>query len=671
MTEILWDSWGIPHINAENVEDLFWAMGWAQMQSHGNLILRLYGQARGQASEYWGESYLDSDKYVRTMGVPMRSQQWYQSQNSAMQSYLASFAAGVNTYAQRHTDKIDDEVKVVLPINGIDIIAHIQRVIHFHFLVDPQQIALLKESRQAERQKNIGSNAWVIAPAHSASGNAMLLANPHLPWSDLFLWYEAHLIAPGLDAYGAALVGWPLLAIAFNDHISWTVTVNTFKGADFYELKLTDGGYCWDGGIRAFETETQILKIKQADGSLHEETLTILYSIHGPVVIQESETAYALRVVGLDEPFLIEQLWEMNLATNLDEFETALKRLQLPLFNFLYADRMGQILYLFNAQLPVRSPGDWDYWLDVIPGDTSDTLWSRYHAYEDLPRVLNPPSGWLQNTNDPPWTTTVPSVLTPSHYPPYLSPPSLGKTENIFRPQRSIRLLIQGEKMSFEQMIACKFSAHLELADRLVADLIEAAQQLGGDLGQSCAEVLASWDGAANADSRGAVLFSLWEQKMQDFDLFAEAWNEDAPMNTPRGLADPICAVEVLESVASEMKSWYGKLDVTWGEVVRMQYGTKDLPASGASGRLGSFRVLDVVQAEEGYFQVVAGDTYIAAVEFSQPIRAEALMTYGNATQLDSLHIADQLTLYAQGKLRPIWRTRQDITAHLESYQVF
>jgi acyl-homoserine-lactone acylase len=195
------------------------AFGWAQMQSHGNLILRLYGQARGRAAEYWGDKYLELDRWVRTMGIPPRSESWYKAQELTFRKYLDAFAAGINSYAQEHPDLIDDKVKVVLPITGVDLLAHTQRVLNFTFVVDPYSVAGVNLPKP-------GSNGWAIAPSHSANGNAMLLANPHLFWSDLFLWYEAQLNAPGINVYGAGLVGIPVLSIAFNDHLGWTHTVN-------------------------------------------------------------------------------------------------------------------------------------------------------------------------------------------------------------------------------------------------------------------------------------------------------------------------------------------------------------------------------------------------------------------------------------------------------------
>ena len=665
-TEILWDSWGVPHIYGKDSESLFQAFGWAQTQSHGDLILRLYGQARGKAAEYWGEEYLPSDQYVRTMGIPARAKEWYNQQSLSMQSYLNAFAQGINNYVQEHPDQVDEDVKVVLPVNGVDVLAHMQRVVNFHFVVNPRQLISLKTDKL-----NGGSNAWAIAPSNSASGKAMLLANPHLPWSDLYLWYEAQLKAPAIDVYGATLVGMPVLAIAFNDHLGWTFTVNTFDGADIYQLTLSDEGYLWDGEVKPLEKDTQLLKVKQTDGTFREEKLIVKNSIHGPIIAQEENQAFALRVVGLDQPNMAQQFWQMGQATNLNQFEEALQQLQLPLFNLLYADQQGKVFYIFNGQIPVRSKGDWNYWQGIIPGDTSDTLWTKYHPYRDLPLLRNPINGWLQNTNDPPWTSTFPSALDPQDYPSYFAPNSLGATNNIFRPQRSIKMLQENEQISFEEMITKKFSSRLEMADRLLDDLIPVARLLANPIGIEAANVLDAWDRQANADSKGAVLFTLWALSFRNSDLFAKPWDEDAPLNTPDKLADFNTALGVLEGVAAQMQLLYGSLDVSWGEIVRMNYGKENLPASGSYGNLGSFRVLNTIPTDDERFQVVAGDSYIAAIEFTNPVKAKALTVYGNATQPGSPHVGDQLSLYAQGELRPVWRKPKEIKAHLESKQVF
>ncbi len=505
-TEILWDNYGVPHVYGVDNQGVFKAFGWAQMQSHGDLILRLYGQARGRAAEYWGEDYLESDQWVVTMGVPERAKTWYQEQSSTFRSYLDAFATGINSYAQEHPELIDDEVEVVLPVTGADVLAHVQRVLNFTFVVDPETVADLgSQGKQSKPEQSKGSNGWAIAPSHSVDGNAMLLANPHLPWSDLFLWYEAQITAPGIDAYGATLVGIPVLAIAFNDNLGWTHTVNTFDGWDLYELTLSGDGYLFDGEVRDFEEQKTTIQVRQQDGTLRPQALTIQSSIHGPLIKQESGKAFALRVVGLDRPGVLEQWWDMAKANNFKQFQAVLKRLQLSMFTIMYADREGHIMHLFNGQVPIRSQGDFAYWSGIIPGDTSDTLWSKIHPYEDLPRIVDPTSGWLQNTNDPPWTTTFPAAIAAKNYPAYIAPQGMD-----FRSQRSAHMLAEDSKISLTEMIAYKHSTRMEIADRLLDDLIPALRQEGSPLAVKVADILKKWDRQTNADSRGAVLFAAW-----------------------------------------------------------------------------------------------------------------------------------------------------------------
>jgi acyl-homoserine-lactone acylase len=129
--------------------------------------------------------------------------------------------------------------------------------------------------------------------------------------------------------------------------------------------------------------------------------------------------------------------------------------------------------------------------------------------------------------------------------------------------------------------------------------------------------------------------------------------------------------VKVLSTAAAKVEAAYKALDVPWGEVFRLRSEGVDLPANGGSGDLGIFRVVDFAPTKDGRFQAVGGDSYIAAVEFSNPVKAMALIGYGNATQPRSPHISDQLPLSARKQLRPVWRSRQDILAHLEQRQVF
>ena len=678
-TEILWDTWGVPHIFAPDDESLFYAFGWAQAHNHGDLILHLYGEARGKASEYWGVDWVEQDKLMHTLWIPEQGRASYRAQSPEWQENLDAFAQGINDYVVENPELIADEVEVVLPITPQDLMAHGTRVLRYEFLAR-QGINL---ARGWGDFLDMGSNAWAVAPSRSASGNAMLVANPHQPWSGFGLWIEAHFNTPNTHMYGAALVGNPVLGIAFNDHLGWTHTVNTHDGWDVYELTLTDPvNYLVNGETLSLQPFERELRVKQDDGTYEIERFGFFRSIFGPVLSYrpEDSTALALRVVGERSYGATEQWWDMGRATNLEEFESALSRLQIPMFTVMYADNEGNILHVFNEQIPIREFGDWSTWnnttrLDdshpaILSGDVDDYLWDYdYHPYEELPRILNPESGWLQNANEPPWTTTYPYELHPEDYPPYMAPPSYVWP----RPQTSMRLLYEDETITFEELVEYKHSTHVEIADQLLPELLSISANSENELIQQSHEILTAWDRKTDAESVGAVLFALWLQEyvnLVGFDVYAESWDVNDPLNTPSGLSDPETALEALSTASTQLNLTRligGGLDVPYGDVFRLRVGDYDLPANGNNDLLGTFRVLTFVADDDLRFRPVHGDSYIAVVEFGETVRAEVLLSYGNATQPHSPHVGDQLTLFADKALRPALLTREAIEDNLDA----
>ena len=653
--EILWDQYGIPHIYAQNPDDLFYAYGWAQAHAHGNLLLRLYGQARGRGAEYWGENFLNSDKWMWTNGVPVRAKQWADEQINPSKSMLESYIVGVNDYAAKHPENISDDFEVVLPITMEDLMAHALRVLQYTFVISPDD--LQEDAKSWSDQK--GSNAWAVSPSRSVSGHAMLVANPHLYWGDLFTWFEVHLNLPDANIYGASLVGSPALGIMFNEHLGWTHTVNTHDGADLYELTLADSGYDYDGVIRPFAVDSIELHIKEGDSS-RTEILVVKRSIHGPVVKEDEKHALALRVAALDASQIFTERWNMALTTNLEEFEASLQDLQTPMFTVMYADKSGNILHLFGGQTPQRPAGDYD-WSGVVPGNTSATLWNDHHPYEDLPRVLNPESGWLQNANDPPWTTTFPEEIDANDYPSYMSPRKMG-----FRAQRSARMLDEDDSISYDELVQYKFSTHMELADRLLDDLLDAASTARDKEIKDAVHVLKRWDRTTDNASRGSVLFKTWVDDMNFPDDFALQWHERSPMQRPDGLKNRDMAVHKLFGAAKEVKEKYGRLDVFWGAVFRLQRDSLDLPANGAPGDpYGVFRTSYFYPGKDNKQFIVAGDTYVSVVEFGDSIRANGVLGYGNFSQPGSPHRTDQLQLYSDKKLRPILFYQHDVEKNI------
>ena len=642
---INWDSYGVPHIKASSKENLFFSQGWALMHNHANKVLKLYGKSRGRSSEYWGEKYISNDYLVHTLGFSELADQWELEQDPELKMIYSNFVDGMNAYAENNPNKIDDENKIVLPVTTKDVNLQGMYVVFTRFIGGD-------DLGRVQEWPDMGSNTYAIGPKKSASGNTMLVQNPHLPWSNEFLFTEYHFNLNGRNMYGANLVGMPGIAIGFNESLGWSHTDNTIDNADTYELNLIGNGYELDGEEKEFESTKKTILIKKEDGSLHENELTILKTLHGPVIKKTKDKVIAIRLVGLDRANMFLQWWKMLNSKNFDEFESALKMAQIPFWNVMYADKFGEIFYLFNGLVPKRKQDSWEYWNRIIPGGKSEDIWTDVHSYEELPKVKNPESNWLQNANDPPWTSTIPMVLNPNDYPGYMAPKVMH-----FRPQRSAKMLIEDPSITFDELVEYKLSTRLEFADRILDDLFLAIDDFGSTNSKKAKKLLQEWDRKADVNSIGMLLFYHWSNKfsVDDNSTYTKPWNINDPLNTPDGLSDPQKAVKLLDESVVEIEEKFGRLDVKWGDYYRIKYNGIDLPANGIDGRLGVFRVAWPGRSTDKNMYVGGGDSWVSVIEFGQKVRAKALLSYGNSTQKDSPNNGDQLELFSKKELRDVW----------------
>ena len=642
---INWDSYGVPHIKASSKENLFFSQGWALMHNHANKVLKLYGKSRGRSSEYWGEKYISNDYLVHTLGFSELADQWELEQDPELKMIYSNFVDGMNAYAENNPNKIDDENKIVLPVTTKDVNLQGMYVVFTRFIGGD-------DLGRVQEWPDMGSNTYAIGPKKSASGNTMLVQNPHLPWSNEFLFTEYHFNLNGRNMYGANLVGMPGIAIGFNESLGWSHTDNTIDNADTYELNLIGNGYELDGEEKEFESTKKTILIKKEDGSLHENELTILKTLHGPVIKKTKDKVIAIRLVGLDRANMFLQWWKMLNSKNFDEFESALKMAQIPFWNVMYADKFGEIFYLFNGLVPKRKQDSWEYWNRIIPGGKSEDIWTDVHSYEELPKVKNPESNWLQNANDPPWTSTIPMVLNPNDYPGYMAPKVMH-----FRPQRSAKMLIEDPSITFDELVEYKLSTRLEFADRILDDLFLAIDDFGSTNSKKAKKLLQEWDRKADVNSIGMLLFYHWSNKfsVDDNSTYTKPWNINDPLNTPDGLSDPQKAVRLLDESVVEIEEKFGRLDIKWGDYYRIKYNGIDLPANGIDGRLGVFRVAWPGRSTDKNMYVGGGDSWVSVIEFGQKVRAKALLSYGNSTQKDSPNNGDQLELFSKKELRDVW----------------
>lgn len=677
--EILWDKLGVPHIFAPSRESMFYAHGWAQMRGQADLLLQLYGESRARAAEYWGgESNRKLDRWLRINNVPELGQQWYAQQDPVFRRYMDAFARGINDYAKKHPDAISAKYRVVLPVSGVDVVQHSMRVVHFMYMGSEERMlrevqpaagtrtraAFTATAPDGEEPPIPGSNTWSIGPAHSATGNSMLVINPHLAWGNTFYRYmEIHVVGPGYDLYGAPQIGFPVAVVGFNPRAGWGRTVNTIDTVDFYRLRHAgQDGYHFDGRAVPWQHETKTLKILQPDGSMREEKLEVKRSVHGPVVYENGDTLIAMRVAGLDRPRMMEQWFRMGEATTLPAFKDALRMGAVPMWNANYADDQGHIMLVDNGLIPRRNNSeDFAWWSKPVPGDTSATLWKDYLKFDELPRSEDPSAGWNQNTNEPPWTATFPP-LDRTKYPSWTAP--TGETQPEMRVLRSLRMLSEKEKLTYEKLLDYKHSTRMELADRVLPDLLKAASPQS-----EAARVLTKWDRQTDAGSRGAVLFQMFVSQYLSTGpggLAAKMrvkYDPKRPVETATGLADPAAAAAALEKVAAECRRLYGSLDIPWGDVYRFASGNADVPGNGGPGTSGVFRTIRFSERKGNRFYAAHGETFVCVIEFAQRDRqrARCALSYGNSSQPGSPHLEDQLPLVANKQLHPVVRDRNEL----------
>ncbi len=707
-SEILWDKWGVPHIFARSTRDMFFLYGYAQAEAHGDLLMHVMAGSRGKSSEIYGpgegDRNLKTDRWVLLNEVPQRAQVWLGKQTPEFRGYLEAFAAGINAYGKAHPDKLSAEARQVLPLTALDILQHEEHFVNFEFvagrsLMEPRatNTAALVQPESPFAADNMdmqdGSNGWAIAPSHSASGGAMLLMNPHLAMGGEQTYFEVQLSAPGINLYGATQVGLPVLRFCFSDYVAITNTVNTNNGALLYSLTEKDGGYLLDGAVKKYETAQYPFRVKQRDGSFTTEIVQVQKSVHGPVIRRDDGKPVALFVAGLDKPFFLEQYWKMDTAHSFADYQAQLRRLEVPMYNILYADRDGHIEYLFNANVPRRT-GDWATWRGPVDGSTSALLPHGVLSYDELPKQIDPPSGYVQNSNEPPWDAAWPSMIDRTKYPPYIS-----AYFPLFRSDRALRMLSEQPKISFDMLLQKKFSTRMEMADRVLDDLLAAVDQYGNARAKQAAAVLKTWDRQAEANSRGALLFYVWAQNFigptvgmttpGSMKNWAVPYKLDEPLTTPRGLKDPKASAAMLADAADETEKTYGSIDRPWGEVMKFEInGQSDgnttaergpalngfsLPGNGGPGNLGIFRVITWGPMKDGTKTPVHGDGFTIALQFSKTgiAHAKTFVFYGESSQPGSPFHTDELPLAEKKQWRDVWRTRGEVMANLSSRETF
>ena len=662
---------GVPHITARTLRAAGYALGFVQSEDYGARVALDLVRARGELARWFGRDSIESDFAARPAWE--RAVAGYPFIDADTRDVYEGFAAGVNRYVALHP--ADFPSGFTADFNGYDLLAHDVN------LAGPKQASrfLKRDSTALAIRSDVspdararptrdlpdeGSNAWAFAPSRTTSGHAILLRNPHLQWNAGY--YEAHLVVPGrLDFYGDFRIGGPFGVIGgFNRDLGWSTTNNDPLLGQVYALDVDPArpdAFILDGRSVPIQRERITISYSTADGAAS-ESRDVERTAFGPVIRRGPGKIYVLHAAMDGDVRAGMQFLRMMSARSLAEWKDAMRMRARLNSSFTYADRAGNIFYLWNAaipSLPHPSAGD----TAAVAVTSAAQLWSHYVPFDSLPQLLNPPGGYIHNENDPPYYTNMRAPLDPARYPSYFPAARFG-----LRSQLAVSLIATRRKLTLADVLTLKQSYRMLLADRVRADLVTAVRAANPDSSLARAiSVVARWDGTAAPASRGGVLFELWWRRYiagaRADTMYAQPWTPAAPTTTPRGIRFPSRAVEAFTWAVGEATRRYGSVDVAWGDVHRVRVGNVDVPVGGCNGDLGCFRVLWYDDAADGKRVAAGGDGWVLAVEFGDRPRARSVLAYGESSREDSPWHSDQAAMFARGEYKPVPWTNAEIDA--------
>ncbi len=487
-----------------------------------------------------------------------------------------------------------------------------------------------------------GSNAVAVAPARSADRHTRLLVNSHQPYTGPVAWYEVRVHSrEGWDMAGGIFPGSPVILHGTNAHLGWAHTVNMPDLIDSYLLVVDDPEhptrYRFGGQWRPLTRSQARIRIRLFGPFSWEVTRPLLWSVHGPV-IRTPKGWVAIRYAGAEDIRAVEQWYHMDKATDLDSWLAAMRMNAIPSLNTVYADAQGHIAFIYNAKIPDRNPS-LDYRGLWLPGDDPAYLWQGYLPFSAVPKLIDPPSGFLISANADPRRVTAAA----DNLPPEVFPAHLGVEDHLTnRAMRALALYGGDEAITDDEFVAYKFDKSYDPRANLwrFVRAVAALDTHGNPLLREAQEVVAGWSGRADLADRATALVVLGATKALSGFRFT-------------GWKRPVA--EAIAEAARELKQAYGRLDVPWGEVQRLRRGEVDLPLAGGPDALRAVYAGDHLR-DDGHLVAAGGDSYIMVVDWDEKGRLQPLRTvhqFGAASaRPGSPHYADQTALFAAERFK-------------------
>ncbi len=679
------DNFGVPHIFGQTDASVVFGLMYAQCEDNFWQLETDLIRALGRQAEAEGERGLTNDLSYRAFETERLSKAELAALSAADRALCAAWAEGLNYFLDTHPEA---KPRLLTHFEAWQLLALARsgRRSFGNLGLRPDEVRFgvridvaATEGREGKEvdlsvlhdwfanpseEPLEGSNMWAVAPRKSASGNALLLINPHVGFFGGGQRYEAHLhSAQGLNVYGFAILTTPYIRSGFNQYLGWSHTNNNADVADGYLETFDDPQqplhYRYGNGYRTAIEWTDEVRVK-TDSGVEVRRYRFRKTHHGPIVGMHEGKQVAARIAKLVEGGEVAQRFAMNRAKSWADFKTALQQVALTGSNTIYADRAGNIFYVHGNAVPKRD-AKFD-WTKLVDGSDPATEWLGYHRLDELPQLLNPKTSWLQNCNSTPFLTTAEGNPRKEEFPGYLAP------ENDTARARSSRRLLAGrEKFSFGDWVQAATDTTPDDWQKEVATLSERWEQMKNE-NEARAEAikpmwleLKAWDGVVKTNSVGATLYLLWLEKRAG------------------GRGEPrLDDLSAFEKAIADLEAQFNTWQVEWGEINRLQRvhtngqepfsdAKKSWPVKGGPGSAGIVFTYNT-RSEKGQQRRygISGNTFVAVVEFGKRLRAQSVLVFGQSADPNSPHHTDQAALYAQGKFKPVSFTLPEIKTNLE-----
>jgi acyl-homoserine-lactone acylase len=678
---IVRDDWGVPHIYGSTDADAVFGAMYAQAEDDFARIELNFLNSQGRLAEAEGEAEIWRDLRMRLFIDPADMRAAYASSPPWLRELMIAWADGLNYFLITHPEvrprvltRFEPWMALTFTEGSIggdiesidleDLQAFYGRqtgasVLPTHVPAAGSSLAHVA-SGLVEPDPNdepLGSNGIAVGPANTRDGHALLLINPH---TSFYFREELHMVSgEGLNAYGAVTWGQFFVYQGFNETSGWMHTSSGVDNIDEFLETVTerDGALVYRYGAeeRAASSRPVTIRYRTASG-MAERTFTVHRTHHGPVV-REVDGRWVSVALMQDPVNALIQSYSRTKARDLDQFVRVMRGHTNSSNNTVFADASGNIAYLHANFIPIRDPRlDYDR-----PVDGSDpvTDWQGVHTFEESPNVVNPAVGWVQNTNNWPFSAAGAGTLDRTDYPPYVE----GGAENA-RGLHAMRLLEGTRDFTLESLAEAAFDSYLPGFEESVPALLRAYDALAASdplrprLADQIA-VLRTWDLRWSVESVATSLAIYWGTPL-------------AANASPRQLLDALAMAS--DRIAADFGTWR----TPWGDINRFQRTTGDITArfddaapstpvgfvSGRWGSLASFAARAYPGTRRWYG--TSGNSFVAVVEFGDRLRARAVTAGGLNSVPGTRHFDDQIERYATGDLREVYFYPQDLEGHIE-----